>query len=80
MAPDAILDGIREVLSAELGWEGELSPATRLVEDLELDSLRLLTLGVGLEDRFQVALEEGDEEGVETVADLAEVLGRRLAG
>jgi acyl carrier protein len=74
------MEGIRDVLAAELGWSGALAPETRLVEDLELDSLRLLTLVVGLEDRFQVALEEGDEEGVETVADLAEVLGRRLAG
>jgi acyl carrier protein len=74
-----LIGGIRQVLREQLGWEGALGPDTRLIEDLELDSVRQLTLVVGLEDWFEVCLEEGDEEGVETVADLVEVLRRRLA-
>jgi acyl carrier protein len=74
-----LVSGIRHVLREHLDWDGELGLDTRLVEDLELDSIRQLTLVVGLEDRFEVCLEEGDEEGVETVADLVEVLRRRLA-
>ncbi len=73
------MEAVGEVLQRELGYAGEIDPSTRLVEDLELDSLRLLTLVVGLEDRFEVALEQGDEEGVITVGDLVAVLERRLA-
>lgn len=79
MVRSEIYEAVRDVLRKELDHHGEIEPSTRLVEDLELDSLRLLTLVVGLEDRFEVALEEGDEEGVLTVADLVGVLERRLA-
>jgi acyl carrier protein len=75
----AILDGIAEVARRHLGWQGELAPAMRLVEDLRLDSLRLLTLAIEVEDRFQVALDEDDEAAIETVGDLAAAVGRKLA-
>ena len=42
----------------------------RLVEDLRLDSIRLLTLAVEVENRFRVRLDEVDEAGIETVGDL----------
>jgi len=51
----------------------------RLVEDLRLDSLRLLTLAIEVEDRFQVALDEQDEAAIETVGDLVAAVGRKLA-
>jgi aryl carrier-like protein len=42
--PAAILAGIGEVAREHLGWEGAVTPEMRLVEDLRLDSIRLLTL------------------------------------
>jgi acyl carrier protein len=79
MDPAAILSGIDEVLRQHLGWEGALSMETRLVEDLRLDSIRLLTLAVEVENRFRVRLGEEDEAGIETVGDLVQVVGRKLA-
>ena len=75
---DRLLEGLRKVAREHLDYEGELTPETRLVDALALDSLRLLTLVVELENHFEVCLEEGDEEGIETVADLLAVLRSRL--
>lgn len=73
-----ILDGVRAVAREHLGHEGELRPETRLVEDLELDSIRLLTLAVEVENRFRVALDPEDEEGITTVGDLVDAVGSKL--
>jgi acyl carrier protein len=76
-----ILAGVAQVARDEL----ELDPATirpeaRLVEDLGLDSLRLLTLAAEVENRFRVALEPEDDAAIVTVGDLVAALERRLSG
>jgi acyl carrier protein len=74
-----ILQGITEVAREHLGWEGEpLSGDMRLVEDLRLDSVRLLTLATEVENRFQVALDEEDELAIVTVGDLVATVRRKL--
>ncbi len=78
MRDERILDGIAAVAREHLGYTGSLAPETRLVEDLELDSIRLLTLAVEVENRFRVRLDEEDEAGVETVGDLVAAVGREL--
>jgi len=75
---EAILAGIAEVAHQHLDWQGPLSPAMRLVEDLRLDSIRLLTLAAEVENRFRVSLDETEEAGIETVGDLVEVVRRKL--
>jgi acyl carrier protein len=80
MSEDAILLGIAEVARLHLGWEGALTPDMRLVEDLRLDSLRLLTLAAEVENRFRVLLDEADEAGIETVGDLVAAVRRKLGG
>lgn len=74
---DAILRGIEEVVRVHLGRDRSLRPSDRLVEAVELDSLRRLTLVIELENHFRVCLEEGDEANVETVADLVALIRRR---
>ena len=78
MKQTEIIEVIAQVARESLGWEGALSPETPLVSALELDSLRMLTLVVELEDRLRVCLEEGDEAALLTVGDLAALLERRL--
>lgn len=80
MSDEAILDGVAEVARVHLGWEEELTPEMRLVEDLRLDSIRLLTLAAEVENRFRVRLDELDEASIETVGDLVAVVRRKLGG
>ena len=78
MNDEAILAGIADVARVHLGWEGIVTPDLRLVEDLRLDSIRLLTLAAEVENRFRVLLDEADEAGIETVGDLMAVVRRKL--
>jgi acyl carrier protein len=78
MSDEAILAGVAEVARVHLGWEEELTPEMRLVEDLRLDSVRLLTLAAEVENRFRVRLDEQDEGSIETVGDLVAVVRRKL--
>jgi acyl carrier protein len=63
-----VLAGIAEVARAHVGFTGELRPELRLVEDLELDSLKMLTLALEVENHFRVCLDQ--EAAIETVGDL----------
>ena len=72
----SVIDGITEVARAHLGWDGELRPEMRLVEDLELDSLKRLTLALEVENHFRVCLDE--EAAILTVGDLVEIIRERL--
>ena len=78
VSDEVILAGIGEVARVHLGWEGTVTPELRLVEDLRLDSIRLLTLAAEVENRFRVLLDEGDEAGIETVGDLVAVVRGKL--
>lgn len=73
----AILDGIERVVREHLGREVSLSPDQRLVEVLELDSIRRLTLVIEVENHFRICFEEADETGIETVRDLIDAIRRR---
>ncbi len=77
--PAAILAGIAEVAREHLGWEGPVTPEMRLVEDLRLDSIRLLTLAAEVENRFEILLGEEEEAGIETVGDLVAIVEKKLA-
>ena len=70
---------VRRILTEELEWKGAVEPAHDLLKDLQLDSLGLTVLAVGLENRFRVKLSEEDAAGVITVADLAKLVSRRVA-
>jgi acyl carrier protein len=78
MSDAAILAGIEEVSRVHLGYQGKLTPEMRLIEDLRLDSIRLLTLAAEVENHFRLRLDELDEAGIETVGDLLGIVRRKL--
>lgn len=79
MTGDTILRTLGDLARQSLDWRGELHAEMRLVEDLELDSLRLLTLAMAVEDHYQVCLDEDDEASIVTVGDLIELVQRKVA-
>ncbi len=79
MKTEEILRDIAGLAREKLDWPGPVLPEMRLVEDLELDSIRLLTLAMEVEDRFRIRLDEDDEAGLVTVGDLVNLVGKKLA-
>ena len=78
MARTEILSGLEEIARQKLERAGELSEETRLVEDLRLDSLGLLTLAIEVENRFRIRLDEQGVVGVETAGELADAIAEAL--
>ena len=74
-----ILHDIATLAREKVGYQGELQIQQRLVEDLELDSLHLLTLATEVEDHFRICLDEEDEATLETVGDLVNLVEKKLA-
>jgi len=72
-----VLDEVRRIARAELEFAGDIELSSRLKEDLELDSLAMIVVAVGLENHFRVKLEEQDAGVLVTVADLAQLVERR---
>ena len=76
--PDAVLAGIADVARQHLQWTEPIARDLPLVEALQLDSLRQLTLVVELETRFRIRLDDQNETTILTVGDLADVIRRKL--
>ncbi len=72
-----VLAEIRRVLTEEVGHPGPVEPEHDLLRDLALDSIGLITLVTGLENRFRVILTEEDAAGVRTVSQLTTLVCRR---
>lgn len=79
MTRDEILRELERIAREAVDYEGELVAGARLVEDLGLDSIRLLTLATEVEDHFRICLDEDEEAGIVTALDLASVVERKLA-
>lgn len=71
--------GVREIATVHLGWTGAVGEEARLVEDLGLDSLQLVTLAFEVENHFEIILEPDDERAIVTVGDLADTIERLIA-
>ena len=78
MTDAEILAAVEQVARDHVGWQGHLRPEMRLAEDLELDSLKTLTLAVEVENRFRICLDVDSEAQIVTVGDLVATVGRKL--
>jgi acyl carrier protein len=77
---DEILSAVRQVIRAELGVRADIDADTDLIDDLQLDSLALLTLTVALENRFQVCLEPGPDGSLSRISDVVAQLAAARCG
>ena len=76
---ESVLTEIRQIVERELEIARDVSPTDRLVQDLGLDSMTLITLAVALEDRFQILLSDEEATRIETVGELARCIVARVA-
>ncbi len=79
MTRDEIVARIAGVARQHVGFEGELAGEQRLVEDLGLDSLKLLILAAEVENEFRIAFDPEEEAAITTVGELAAAVEGKLA-
>ena len=76
---DAIFRELRAVFAAEFGFdEAALVPGTRVVEDLDLDSIDFVDMAVALESRTGQKLKEQDLGKIRTLQDIVDVIDGKL--
>ena len=71
-----IKDVAAEVLSVE---PDQVTETARFKEDLDADSLDLVELVMGLEERFDIEVPEDDLEGVTTVGQAVDLVMAKVA-
>ena len=78
MTDEAILSAISDITRDHLGWTGRLDPGLPLSEGLGLDSIKLMTLALEVENHFKIALDPERDQDLTTVADLVNAIKARL--
>jgi acyl carrier protein len=78
VAENDVLEELRAIAARDLEVQIELNPSLRLHEDLQLDSMQMIIVAVGLENRFRVKLGEEDAPALKTVGDLCALVVRRV--
>jgi acyl carrier protein len=77
----AAMDSIREVAAEVLSVDpDQVTEAARFKEDLDADSLDLVELVMGLEERFDIEVPEEDLEGVTTVGQAVDLVLSKVGG
>jgi acyl carrier protein len=65
-----ILDGLAEIVAEETGVEPDaVQPEKAFVEDLDIDSLSMMTIVVNAEERFGIRIPDDDVKNLRTVGD-----------
>ena len=71
------LRGLVQLLPNSRAEVGALTLDARLVEDLGLDSIALLSLVVEVENRFEICLDPEEEGQIVTVGDMVDLIAGR---
>lgn len=80
MDRSSALEAVREVATEVLSVEaGQVVESARFKEDLDADSLDLVELVMGLEERFDIQVPEEDLEGVTTIGHAVDLVLSKLA-
>ena len=75
---EQLLAAIAELARERFDWQGDLEASARLIEDLGLDSLKLMELAIAIENRFQIRIDEASEAEIVTVGDLVRIITDQL--
>ena len=80
MERDVALTALREVAVEVLSVEPDVvTEEARFKEDLDADSLDLVELVMGLEERFDISVPEEDLDGVTTVGNAVDLVLAKVA-
>ncbi len=74
---DEILEGLAEIINEETGLEPSVVELDKsFTEDLDIDSLSMMTIVVNAEERFGVRIPDEDVKGLKTVRDAVDYIAQ----
>jgi acyl carrier protein len=75
LSRDEVFERVKSALGEQLGVdEAEITNEASFQDDLDADSLDLVELVMGLEEKFDVTIPEEDLEGVATVGQAVDLV------
>jgi len=70
MSEKEILDGLAEIVNEETGLPAsDVQPEKSFTDDLDIDSLSMMTIVVNAEEKFGVRIPDDDVKNLSTVGD-----------
>jgi acyl carrier protein len=73
---ETITSRIEEIIREQIGSDTVLSSETNLQEDLGMDSLEIVELGVALENAFDISVSNADVRRCATLDDVIQLVWR----
>ena len=72
-----ILEGLAEIVNEETGIEtDQVEPEKSFTDDLDIDSLSMMTIVVNAEEKFGVRIPDDDVKGLSTVGDAVSYISK----
>lgn len=70
-----IFETVRDIIATQLGMDAnKIKPESDLINDLGLDSLDIVELGMTLEEKWNLVIEDEDMGKIKTVADVVKYI------
>jgi acyl carrier protein len=82
MSEEELFDKVVEILTPYAKNQAALAkvaPATNILEDLKVNSARLVDVVLAFEDEFDIEIADEDVDSVETVADCVSLIQQKLS-
>lgn len=79
LAREELFQEVRNVLARSCGVIFPISEESRLAEDLQLDSVGLLSLAVNLENQYRIRISDDPTTPPQTVGDVLDLLQTALS-
>ena len=75
MSDQEIQAGLAEIINEETGLDAEaVQPDKSFTEDLDIDSLSMMTIVVNAEEKFDVRIPDDEVKNLKTVGDAVEYI------
>lgn len=75
-----MLEQLQEIIAEKLGIEAsEIKPESKFSEDLGADSLDLFEVVMGLEEAFEVSIDNENLDQIKTVQDAMDYIAKKQA-
>ena len=75
-----ILEGLAEIVNEETGIEtDQVEPDKSFTDDLDIDSLSMMTIVVNAEEKFGVRIPDDDVKNLSTVGDAVSYIAKASA-